>query len=433
MIGHDDFDRTLAGWFDAEARSSLPGGGLDRVRVSTRRRRPLPAWLAGPGSRWVGELPVSGSSSGIRSIPRALGLRWATALVLLLILAALLGGAILVGARVLQPPPVSTDRIGHLAYGLDGEMYVADWDGSNKVRIARRDSITGPGSCGASIGEGTIWSPDGRYLAYRSAGNDVCRESVVIADEEGRTVASFPGGGWLVSWSPDSTRVATWVDGDGMVGIYGLDGVRQAVLTVQIATAPGDYDPVWSPEGQSLIVPHGIEVPVDGRPTQRLPDSDPRSGRNWAYSPRGTAAAYLEIGAGTASLVVTSGDGSRRVLVDGGIPYGGLGLGPGPVWSATGDRIAFVAQAAGGTELRVVEVATGTVTSLVDADGSQVHPIAFSPDGDLILYAKWDVNDTTGAFSNRALWAVRIDGSEARVLVTGTDWGEWQPLPSSPR
>ena len=168
MTGHDDFDRTLAGWFEADALSPAPAGGLDRVLDATRRRRPRPAWLAGPGSHWVGEAPDAGSGTGVRSLPR-LGVRWSTALILLLALAALLGGAILVGARLLQPSPLPTGRLGHLAYGLDGDIYVADWDGRNPVRIAdgAPDGIGGC-DCGGYWGEGPMWSPDGRYLAYRS-------------------------------------------------------------------------------------------------------------------------------------------------------------------------------------------------------------------------------------------------------------------------
>ena len=53
-----------------------------------------------------------------------------------------------------------------------------------------------------------------------------------ITDPVNKSVASFPGDGWLVSWSPDSTRVATWVDLGNTIGIYGFDGGRQALLTV---------------------------------------------------------------------------------------------------------------------------------------------------------------------------------------------------------
>ena len=83
-----------------------------------------------------------------------------------------------------------------------------------------------------------MWSPDGRHLAYRRGGGlDACCGTVFITDPAGHVVASFPGTGWLVSWSPDSTRVATWVELDKTIGIYGLDGVRRALLPLP----PGPY------------------------------------------------------------------------------------------------------------------------------------------------------------------------------------------------
>ena len=235
MTSHEDLDRVLASWFEDEASSSIPDGGLDRVHKATGARRPLPAWIAGLGSRWV-ELPVSGPSSGRRLLLWPAGLHWSTVLILLLILAALLGATLLVGARLLQPPEIPADRLGHLAYGIDGDIYVADWNGLNPHRITDRDSISGPVACRRFGGSGPIWSPDGRHLAFRSYWSDLCPGMAYTADAQGHTVGSFSGGGWLLPWSPDSTRVATWVEGDGAIGIFGLDGVRQAVVTVPPGT-----------------------------------------------------------------------------------------------------------------------------------------------------------------------------------------------------
>ena len=109
------------------------------------------------------------------------------------------------------PPPPTPGSSGALAYGVDGDIYVAHWDGSNAVRIADGSPPNDCRGLGEYWGEGPIWSPDGRYLAYRHTDCEGARE-VVISDPEGNVVATFPiGAGWLISWSPDSTRVAVWV------------------------------------------------------------------------------------------------------------------------------------------------------------------------------------------------------------------------------
>ena len=352
-------------------------------------------------------------------------------------IAVLVVGMGIAGVRALQTAPTPADpptptptpgRLGSLAYEVDGDIYVADLDGSNPVRIADGHPVSGGDGCstGEYFAEGPIWSPDGRYLAYRRAD---CWD-VVISDREGNVVASFPGGeGWLISWSPDSTRVAVWVRLWETIGVYGLDGERQALLTVPPGMmAPGDYDPVWLPDGASLMVPYGVEIPLDGSTPRKLPWADQHEGEAW-YSPDGSRVAYtthtplegLVLHRGEhqgGSFVVAAADGSHAQEVFEARVWKA-------VWSPTGDRIAFTGN---GTELRVVDVATGTVTSLVETDGSDTLSVLdFSPDGDRILFSRTE-DQGTGANS---LWSVNVDGSNLRRLVAGTDVGDWlSPSPT---
>lgn len=338
-----------------------------------------------------------------------------------------------------------------LAYGVDGDVYVADLDGSKPVRIA--DGVPGgraADECGQGehraeyIAFGTAWSPDGRYLAYwdwgcRGLPATVSRNAwgnVIISDPEGNVVASFPGQGWQISWSPDSTRVAVmdlWSpqgEGDATIGVYGLDGVRRAALTVLSGLLPsGDYSPIWSRDGASLLL-RGVQVPLDGRRPRRLITG------HWgdAYSPDGSrVAAWMRDGSDW-SFVVAEADGSDARKPGGPTEFWIA------AWSPSGDRVAFVNEESDGldgnglpivrsSELRVRDVTTGTETSLLNASGSErLQVIEFSPDGDRILFSRAE-HPGNGISS---LWSINADGSDARRLVPRIEWADWRPQSPTP-
>ena len=116
-------------------------------------------------------------------------------------------------------------------------------------------------------------------------------------------------------------------------------------------------------------------------------------------------------------------DGSQaRVLVPEGVS---------PVvhvmWSPTGDRIAFEVGRPDlpPNEIRVVDLASGQVTSLATVRGvGMSHLLRWSPDGDRILFWNADASNV------ESLWTIRADGSDAQLLVPGSGWGDWQLLPA---
>jgi len=317
--------------------------------------------------------------------------------------------------RAITPKYVPADRVippaaapGTLAYVLDGDIYVADPDGSNAVKIADGCS---EGTCGhgdqSYSAEGPMWSPDGRYLAYRSL------KGGVISDAEGNVVATFPLDGWQIAWSPDSTRVAAWDSVFETIGVYGLDGARQAQLAMPSGWSPsGDHDPEWMPDGTAVWV-ENWELPLDGSAPQRLPA---RGGDPYAtYSPDGSLVAYGVYSSGPpehTSLWVARADGSepREVLSRG----AGADSNWGYAWSPTGDRIVVSSNG-----LRIVDVATGSVTQLSGEErGTSVSVIGFSPDGDRILLRRDRGNKSS-------LWSIGVDGSDPQLVVDGTWQGEW--------
>jgi WD40 repeat protein len=211
------------------------------------------------------------------------------------------------------------------------------------------------------------------------------------------------------------------------IGVYGLDGERQAVLSLPpflYGTTKRDDDPAgWSDDGESILVQPSAgeiwEVPVDGGPPRRLPVDYPSSTLWRSRSPDGGRVAYAAGG----ELIVAAADGSEpRALASGASEQWGTP----PAWSPAGDRIAFVA---GESDLRVVDVANGAVTLLARGGVHEsVGALEFSPEGDRILFAR----DNDAGMSS--IWSVSASGSEPQLLISGVDWrtGDWQSLQADP-
>jgi hypothetical protein len=305
-----------------------------------------------------------------------------------------------------RPAPVAS---GALAYAFLGDIYVADPDGTNAVEIADG----GPDAGCEGIGEYSLpsWSPDGRHLAFQRDCPGLEQGHVVITDPHGNVVAEGPSYGWGLTWSPDSTRVAVWKTIETL-GVYGVDGERQAMPLPPVTGGGNDAAPAWMPDGSALLVFGYAVVPLDGSAWHEL-----ELGRD--YSPDGTRYA-VDMGH---SFAIYDADGS---------PVSEASLRPDPqdpsveAWSPDGERLVSLSHG----ELNVVDAASGTVTVLSEAraaldDGHEILGVqAFSPQGDRVLYETGYV--TGDRILETALWSIGVDGSDPRLLVAGTTQGDWR-------
>ncbi len=110
-----------------------------------------------------------------------------------------------------------------------GELYVADFDGSNRVQLTHD---------GTSL-YGVSWSPDGRMLAFNSERDGSHDIYVVHADGTHRTrLTNHPGTDHLPMWSPDGRKLLFTSERDDGEAIFviDVDGTNQKRITARFTS-----------------------------------------------------------------------------------------------------------------------------------------------------------------------------------------------------
>jgi len=374
---------------------------------------------------------------------RLTGARWgwlavAMSLVVLGMLAAIVAALVALDTPPQRPSP----HLGHLAYTLGTDIYVADPDGRNAVRVAT--GLADPGG-GFEIPRwyGTTLTVSGPDASDPSA--------AALFAITGRGQPAHEIGPDAFSWREDGARS---VDGRRFAFIAGAElSIVDLDGTATVLRPPPGH-PIWdnsdlatmswSPDGATILVggctvdpcqksplvTHDLFlVRLDGSGAEPLSTPDAPA---WhaKFSPDGTEIAYMACHGGTSPsssdtthcstygyyLGVMRRDGSdRRVLVD----TGGLGGWPGfqYVWSPDGRQIAYVAGRAIG-EGWVADVSGHLPPRQLTID--PVSRVEWSPDGQLILAVR---SDPSG---NGSLWAAPVDGSTPTELVGGATDGSWE-------
>lgn len=434
MTTNERFDDRLALWLREEARHRLPVH-LDEVLLRTAATRQRSRW-----SSLEGWLPMSTTMPGRWTVaPALLWLLLATGLT-----ATILGAAIASGALRLPSTP---------AFGLatNGRLVVAD---GTTLRSYAADG-TDPrvlATLPAAVGAPTI-SPDGRYAA--TIMDAIGRLDVVdVVDGTTTTIpldASIQGIAGPVTWSPDSSRILfNAFDGEVerlMTARFDGTDVRDVHLDTGGVAGPLaradethiELGPVgWSPTGDHIAfmaaAPGGERAlyvaESDGADVQRLDVADvERHSVAWSPDPMVARLAFA---------AATSEGFEVRVLDLASGRISTVGPGFWVTWSPDGSRLAYfhngtvvvdIAAALAGTAepLRVTPAFTTDCAQHPElADRSFCGPALWSPDGTR-LYAI----DVTG----RSVLSVKADGTGDPIVIrldtprAVTEFiGGWQPI-----
>ena len=249
-------------------------------------------------------------------------------------------------------------------------LWVADADGENaQSALASPEPIISP-----------AWSANGSQLAYVSFES---RKPVVYVHDvlsgKRRLIANFKGSNSAPAWSPDGRTLAVTLSRDGGSQLYTIDatGGEPRRLTQSSGI---DTEPLYSPDGRAI----------------------------YFVSDRGGAPQVYRMPA--------AGGNPERVTFTGSYNIS-------PSLSPDGRLLAYISRINGAFKLQVMDLGSGTVTSITDTTADESP--SFAPNGRLIVYA-------TRQNGREALMTTTLDGKiKARLAGQGgdirePDWGPFQ-------
>lgn len=251
------------------------------------------------------------------------------------------------------------------------EIYTADWDGGNPVRITGdRASDTDPDL-----------SPNGQAIVFTSnrTGNN---EIFVVSTGGGPAVNitnNTANDGWA-RWAPDGWHIVFHSNRDGNFELYMMNGDGSEVT--RLTDYPGvDQFPDWSPNGQEIAFRRDTDIYVlDLRngDTRRLTNAPPLN-QMPAWSPNGRQLTFMSTRDGYPSVFVMDardGSGQRNLTPKTPGDLDADWISRAPSWSTNGRQIYFMSSrpsTALDTEIFVMN-ADGTdttrLTTSLGMDGS---------------------------------------------------------------
>jgi Tol biopolymer transport system component len=237
------------------------------------------------------------------------------------------------------------------------------------------------------------------------------------------------------AWSPDGRSLAASVGPDAfVVSVINEDGTgRRELDDTRDRGEYGAFDPVWAPDGESLLynsVAVGTSLHttlyrnlLDGRveaiETTRNPSCpmgwSGGSAASWSPDSRRIAVSSYEIPGDQPRVdVLDADDANRRFLAPNGHD---------PEWSPDGSTVAFLRGTLPCRDERFSETAIHLVSSdgnndrrltTPDDDQTDIRP-AWSPDGSMIAFVRYGVGET--GVTSAAIYVINADGTGERKVA----------------
>lgn len=299
----------------------------------------------------------------------------------------------------------------------------AENDGSAADRFAPRDVFDLEWASDPQV------SPDGDAIYYTRNGFDIMHDrrtgQIWRVDSDGtdhRPVLTDRASYGSARLSPDGTRIAFIASEDGTrhLFVHWLEDGR----TAPVATLEHPASALaWSPKGRRLALT--MRVPADDKPLAKMPTKP--EGAKWAppvtvieeMTYRVNGAGYLAPAFDQIFVLPATG-GTPRQLTTGEANHSG------PLdWMPDGAAIVFSANLKADwqydpqeSEIHVLDVANGSITTLTDRDGPDSSP-KVSPDGARIAYTGYD--DQKHGYHVSRLYVMDRDGRDARALTGDFD------------
>jgi TolB protein len=293
---------------------------------------------------------------------------------------------------------------------------------------------------GRNTGGGTGTFAFGCHIDERNSSGDIC--TVRFDGSHLRRLTSGPANEFDPSWSPDGRFIAfrsapkAGAENIGRSDIWKVraDGTGAVNLTKNPDWA--NWSPAWSPDGREISFfstreagPGLYVMRPDGSGLKRIVDGDAEYP---AWSPDSARIAFMSLGfppGGSSDdydvyVVTADGSGLKRLTQ----APGETGF---PAWSPDGARIAYVHDRKPGAFLYDIH--------LMNADGSAQHTITpgagdvsydypdWSPDGSSILFSAYHQEGV----EEGGIFLMHADGSSVTRLLDDGTTPVWQPEPDS--